>query len=62
MTQEDKYEKLGCLIDDLESLQCGLDLPLSATMHVEQMKISLTDKVRKLKDVFVELTGENPWD
>jgi hypothetical protein len=59
---EDKFEVLGQLIDDLESLQCGLDIPLPPAMHVEQMKSALTDKVRRLKDIFVEITGENPWD
>lgn len=59
---EDKFEKLGQLIDSIESLACGLDIPMSADFHVEQLKKILPEKVEKLKEVFVEITGENPWE
>jgi hypothetical protein len=56
------FEKLGCLIDDLESLCAGLELKMSADFHVEQLKEILPHKVREFKEVFENLTGENPWD
>jgi hypothetical protein len=62
MTKEESYEKLGILIDDIESLSFGLQLNMSAEFHVEQLKSILPDKVKQLKEVFIEITGENPWD
>ncbi len=55
---DENYEKLGTLIDDLESLCCGLELKMSADFHLEQMKEILPKKVRELKEVFENITGE----
>ena len=59
-----KMEKktLGQLIDSLDSLAHALKMPLPPQMHVEQLGIALPEKVKRLKEVFVEITGENPWD
>ena len=59
---EEKYEKLGTLIDDIESLSFGLQLNMSAQFHVDQLKGILPEKVKELKEVYVKITGENPWD
>lgn len=59
---EDNYEKFGQLIDDIDSLAHALNMPVPPQMHVEQLRISLPEKVKQLKGVFVEITGENPWD
>lgn len=59
---EEKFEILGQLIDSLESLACGLVLPLGADFHINQLKKILPEKVEEFKKVFVELSGENPWD
>lgn len=59
---EDKYERLGVLIDEVENLACALNFSLPAQMHVEQLKISLPKKVEELKKVFIDITGENPWE
>ncbi len=59
---DDNYEKLGTLIDDLESLSFGLQLNMSAEFHVEQLKEILPKKVREFKEVYENITGENPWD
>ena len=59
---EDKFETLGQLIDSLDNLAHALKMPLPAQMHIKQLGISLPEKVKKLKEVFVEITGENPWD
>jgi len=58
----DKYENLGQLIDDIDSLAHGLSLPMSADFHVQQLKIILPEKVEEFKKIFVEITGENPWE
>ena len=59
---KEKYEKLGQLIDDIDSLACGLELPLADKFHVEQLKKILPEKVTEFKAVFIEITNENPWE
>lgn len=59
---EEKYEKLGQLIDAIDSLSHGLNLPMSDNFHVEQLRSLLPEKVKELKECFVEITGENPWE
>ncbi len=59
---EDKFETLGQLIDSLDNLAHALKMPLPPQMHVEQLSVALPKKVKQLKEVFVEITGENPWD
>ncbi len=59
---EDKFETLGLLIDELDNLAHALKLPLPPQMHIEQIGTALPEKVKKLKEVYVEITGENPWD
>jgi hypothetical protein len=58
----DNYEELGMLIDDIESLSFALQLNMPAEFHVQQLKKALPEKVQKMKDVFVKITGENPWE
>jgi hypothetical protein len=59
---EESYEKLGTLIDDIESLSFALQLNMDAKFHVEQFKKILPEKVKELKEVYVKITGENPWE
>ena len=59
---EDKYEKLGMLIDEIDNLAHALNLPMSAEFHMEQFKKILPENVEKFKKVYEEITGENPWD
>lgn len=58
----DKFEQLGVLIDELDNLAHGLNLPIPANIHVEALKSSLPEKVAKLKEIFIEIAGENPWE
>ncbi len=58
---EDKFEKLGQLIDSIDSLAHGLNTPMPADFHIKQLKAILPEKVKELKESFVEITGENPW-
>jgi len=58
---EDKFEKLGLLIDELDNLAHALKMPLPPQFHIEQHRNLLPDKVKRLKEVYVEITGENPW-
>lgn len=59
---DDKYEKLGRLIDRIENIQHALALPIPPQIHIEGIKGSLPDIVKELKDSFIEITGENPWE
>jgi hypothetical protein len=59
---EAKYETLGQLIDSLESLAYGIDIPMSADFHIQQLKNILPQMVIDFKKSFVEITGENPWE
>ena len=58
----DSSEKLGQAIDSLENMLFALQMPLPATMHVEQFRNSLPEIVENLKAGFVEVVGENPWE
>lgn len=58
---EEQKDKLGMLIDTLDSTAHGLDIPLPASFHLEQMKLIIPEKVKELKDIYIEITGENPW-
>jgi hypothetical protein len=52
----------GELIDTLDNLAHALQLPLRPEMHVEQLRARLPELVNDFKAVFVESTGENPWE
>ena len=58
----ENFEKSGVLIDELDSLAHGLQLPLNPQIHVDQLKKLLPEKVMELKDIFTQITGENPWE
>jgi exonuclease V gamma subunit len=55
-------EKLGQAIDRVESLASGLDMPMPAEFHLQQLKKLLPEIVEELKAGFVQTTGENPWE
>ena len=59
---EDKFEKLGCLIDSLDNITYTLRLPLPPEMHVKQLNVELPIIVKDLKSVFIDIAGENPWE
>lgn len=61
MTQE-QNENLGRLIDRLDNLRYGLDIPMGAQFHVDQLKVILPEITAEFKKQFVEITGENPWE
>jgi hypothetical protein len=59
---DDAKEILGQAIDRLDNLTHGLQLPMSDTFHIVQLKSILPEVVRELKQGFVAVTGENPWE
>lgn len=59
---EDQKETWGKLIDRVENLRFGLDIPIPSEMHVKQLRSILPEVVKELKANFVDITGENPWE
>ena len=55
-------DEFGEQIDRIDGLICGLDIPMPAEFHIKQMKISLKDLSDKLKQIYVEENGDNPWE
>ena len=59
---DEAQENLGIAIDRLDSLAHGLQLPMPAEFHLRQLKTLLPEVVKDLKESFVAVTGENPWE
>lgn len=62
MSDQQIFEEFGQLIDELDGLAHGLKIPLDDSMHVGSLKRLLPDKVERLKDIYREIAGENPWE
>ena len=60
-TDSEKFETLGQLIDQLESLSLALNLQIPDRLHIEAFRKSLPEIVDELKASYVEITNENPW-
>lgn len=58
---DEKLENLGQAIDSLENIAYALRMPIADSTHVETLRVLLPDLVQRLKEGFVEATGENPW-
>jgi hypothetical protein len=59
---EEQSETLGQLIDRLDNLSYGLDIPIPDSMHVQQLKLILPELTNEFKKSFINITGENPWN
>lgn len=57
----DAADDLGRTIDRLDSIACGLAIPITAQMHLTHLKAIIPEIVRELRTSFVALTGEDPW-
>lgn len=61
MDDQTKNE-LGIVIDKIDNLAHALQLPIADSTHVRALRDSLPEVVVNLKDLFVKITGENPWE
>jgi hypothetical protein len=59
---DEARELLGQAIDSVDNLVYSLNLPLPPQLHVESLRKLLPKEVKKLKQGFVAVTGENPWE
>lgn len=61
ITQE-QLEELGTLADQANNLAAASQLPLPPAMHVEQLRNGLVSIDQALRHLYIEISGENPWD
>lgn len=59
--QDEQLEVLGKLADQAENYAAASKLPMPPSFHVEQLREGLYDMARQIKDLYVALSGENPW-
>ena len=59
MKNENEFAEV---IDSIDNLLCALDIPMDAEFHVNQMKHELKQVSYKLKNIYHDEVGENPWD
>lgn len=62
LSDYESIEEFGEVIDRIDNLLGALELPMQAEFHVNQMKHELSEISDKLKRVYVEEEGENPWE
>ena len=62
MTSTDAENNLGIDIDTLDNLAHALLLPISADVHIRQLKHALPELVARFKKHYVEALGMNPWE
>ena len=57
-----QIEKMKKLIDRLDDCTSSLEVLWPYKMHVENIRILLPKIVYELKDLFIEITGEDGWN
>ena len=63
MKNSASVEKLGLAIDRIDNCVAGLDMPVSAKIHIEALAELLPSISKELKDVFYELGGDkHTWE
>lgn len=62
LSDYESIEEFGEVIDRIDNLLGALELPMQAEFHVNQMKHELSEISEKLKQIYVEEEGENPWE
>lgn len=59
---EELKERFGELVDTIDNLNSALSMPLPDSIHVNAMREELPEVLAELKNIFVSITGENPWN
>jgi len=54
-------EEISKLADTADNLLAATNLPVSDRIHLQGLREGLGGISAKLKDVYVELSGSNPW-
>lgn len=61
MTTEE-LDAIGRLADKANNFAHATLLPLPAKMHAEQLSIGMKDIRDALRKIYVEASGDNPWE
>lgn len=59
---EEQKETLGDIADRVNNLTGALEIPMPAEFQVTQLKSILPEVVQELRDLYKDVTGENPWE
>lgn len=54
-------EEIGKLADTADNLLAAMNLPVSPKIHLEGLKGNLNQMSAKLKEIYQNVTGHNPW-
>lgn len=54
-------EKVGKLADTCDNLKSALTMPLPFHIHKEALNGSLETMRNELREIYIEMTGANPW-
>lgn len=57
----DTSYKIGELKDKLDNLLGAMELPMPAEFHLKQMKSQIKDISEELKQMYILLEDDNPW-
>lgn len=58
----DDIEQIGILSDKADNLIGASNLPVSDRIHIEGMRGGLEDLRDDLRKIYLQVTGENPWE
>ena len=62
MMDDVQLDKLGRLADSADNYLALNELPMPDSIKVDGMKTGLAELSEELKALYVELSGENPWN
>ncbi|MCC5809904.1 MAG: hypothetical protein JJU06_05975 [Ectothiorhodospiraceae bacterium] len=64
MTNDEAIDQVGRAADALDNLATGLVcMPgLDPSIHIAALKESLPQLRDELREAYIQLTGENPWE
>lgn len=58
---KDNVEEIGRLSDTVDNYIAATNLPMPPKFHLEQLKDVLKKVSAKLKEIYVDTSGTNPW-
>ena len=54
-------EQIGRLADTADNYLATLELPMTDAMKLDSLKTGMQELLESLREIYVEMTGENPW-
>lgn len=55
-------QEIGDMADTMDNLVAATQMKLPAEFHLQQLKGNLIEMSAQIKEYYVAMTGENPWD